>query len=343
MKYSKEIKAGLIALMAFVALFWGINFLKGASIFGQDRSFYAVYSRVDGLMSSRPVNVNGFQVGRVGKIQFHPDGSGRLLVKILMDKDIRVPRDTKAKIYSADLLGEKAIRLDLGQSSDLAEPGDTLISATELSLSEEVNQQVAPIKKKAERLLGSIDTTMVLLQGFLNNDTRENFRQTFNSINRSFTSLEHSVKNFDTTLAYSKTGLINTVRNVEKITGTFAANSGKLDTTFRNLSQISDTLAQIHFQETFQRLDRTLTNAESVLAKVDTGKGSAGKMLNNPEVYNNLEKATNQLNLLLLDLKYNPQRYVNISIFGNTANYSEKEILEMEAAQDSSRKAQANK
>lgn len=343
MKYSKEIKAGLIALMAFVALFWGINFLKGASIFGQDRSFYAVYSRVDGLMSSRPVNVNGFQVGRVGKIQFHPDGSGRLLVKILMDKDIPVPRDTKAKIYSADLLGEKAIRLDLGQSSDLAEPGDTLISATELSLSEEVNQQVAPIKKKAERLLGSIDTTMVLLQGFLNNDTRENFRQTFNSINRSFTSLEHSVKNFDTTLAYSKTGLINTVRNVEKITGTFAANSGKLDTTFRNLSQISDTLAQIHFQETFQKLDRTLTNAESVLAKVDTGKGSAGKMLNNPEVYNNLEKATNQLNLLLLDLKYNPQRYVNISIFGNTANYSEKEILEMEAAQDSSRKAQANK
>mgnify|MGYP006439533235 CR=1 FL=1 len=342
MKYSKEIKAGLIALVAFFALFWGVNFLKGSSIFEQDRNFYAVYGKVDGLMSSRPVNVNGFQVGRVGKIKFHPDGSGRLLVKILMDKDIPVPGDSKAKIYSSDLLGEKAIRLELGQSPDLAQPGDTLVSSTELSLTEEVNKQVAPIKRKAERLLGSIDTTLVLLQGFLNSETKKNFTQTFQSINRSFTSLEHSVKNFDTTLTYSKDELVSTVKNVEKVTSTFADNSGKIDTTIRNLNQISDSLAQIRIVETFSKLDRTLNKAESVLAKVDEGKGSAGKLINNPEVYDNLAKATNQLNLLLLDLKYNPQRYINISIFGNTANYSEEEILEMETAQDSSRKGKAD-
>jgi phospholipid/cholesterol/gamma-HCH transport system substrate-binding protein len=334
---SRELKAGIITLLSLAALFWGLNFLKGIDIFGKERAFYAVYSRVEGLTPSRPVNINGFQVGRVDDIRFHPDGSGRLLVKMVMTNDVALPRDSEALIYSTDLLGEKAIKLKLGTAPQKAQPGDTLVSDIQLTLTEEVNKQVAPIKNKAETLLGSIDTTIVLLQGFLNPQTKKNFTETFESISRTFASLEHSVKTFDTTLTSSRKGLVHIVGNLEKTTTTLANNRDKLDNSLDNINAVSDSLSQVRFKQTFRKLESALSRADSALAKVNQGKGSAGKLVNDPALYQNLEEATKQLNLLLLDLKYNPQRYLNFSIFGNTGKYDEEDIRAMEAEKEKKR------
>jgi ABC-type transport system involved in resistance to organic solvents, periplasmic component len=194
LKLSRELKVGFIAILALAALYWGLNYLKGSNLFDNHRYFYAIYSRIDGLKAARPVNINGFQVGQVDEIYFHPNNTGQLVVKIAMTNDFSIPRDSKARIYSSDLLGEKAIELDLGRSAELAAPGDTLISDIQLSLSEEVNKQVAPIKEKAEKLIGSIDTVMILASGFLTEETKNNFTRTFESIRRSFATLEHSMK-----------------------------------------------------------------------------------------------------------------------------------------------------
>lgn len=330
MKISREVKVGVIAILSMAALFWGLNFLKGKNLFDNSRNYYAIYDHVNGLSGNRPVNLNGYKVGQVKEIYFHPDGSGRLIVNFKMTKDFEVTQGTKAEIYSSDLLGEKSIRLLLGKSDQLAVSGDTLIGDIELSLTEEVNKQVAPLKAKAEKLLGSIDTVMVLATGFLNEETQGNFTKTFESIRRSFAHLEHSIREFDTTMTRSQKGLVTSVENIAKITTTLEENREALHDIFQNLSSVSDSLSKVKFKKTFDQLDQALAQANSVMTKLDDGSGSAGKFINDPSVYENLARATEQLNLLLLDVKYNPKRYVNFSLFGKVDDYDAAEIQALE-------------
>ena len=337
MKISRELKVGLIAVLTIAALYWGFSFLKGSNLFDSSRYFYAVYNQVDGLGPSRPVTINGFKVGQVADIAFMPDQSGRLYVKMSINNDFNIPHDTKARIYSSNLMGEKAISLDLGRSVEYAVSGDTLYGDIELSITEEVNRQVAPLKEKAEKLIGSIDTVMVLASGFLNSDNKQNFTRTFQSIRRSFATLEHSVQVFDTTLSKSQDGLITTLENLSSVTSTFKENEAEFDKIIKNFGAISDSLSEVELKRTFTTLEQTLQETQAVVQKINNSEGTMGALVNDKEVYENLARSTEQLNLLLLDLKYNPQRYLNFSVFGNSKEYTEEEIRKMEAEKSKTR------
>ncbi len=337
MKISRELKVGLIAVLTVAALYWGFSFLKGSNLFDSSRYFYAVYNQVDGLGPSRPVTINGFKVGQVADIAFMPDQSGRLYVKMSINNDFNIPHDTKARIYSSNLMGEKAISLDLGRSVEYAVSGDTLYGDIELSITEEVNRQVAPLKEKAEKLIGSIDTVMVLASGFLNSDNKQNFTRTFQSIRRSFATLEHSVQVFDTTLSKSQDGLITTLENLSSVTSTFKENEAEFDKIIKNFGAISDSLSEVELKRTFTTLEQTLQETQAVVQKINNSEGTMGALVNDKEVYENLARSTEQLNLLLLDLKYNPQRYLNFSVFGNSKEYTEEEIRKMEAEKSKTR------
>lgn len=330
MKISREFKVGLVAIIAIILLYWGFNYLKGQNIFDDKRTYFAVYSRVDGLTAARPVVINGFQVGQVQDVYFHPDGSGRLIVKFVMTSDFPIAKNTIASIQSTDLLGEKSIEFILGNSTEQAESGDTLVSNIKLTLTEEVNMQVAPLKSKAENLFASMDTALTLISGFLNDETRDNFMETFNSIRRSFQQLENTVKNVDYTVSETKSDITTTSHNINEITSNLRDDSEKLSNTINNLNKISDSLAQVRFVETFTSLERALSATEEVMRKIDEGEGSLGLLVNDPDLYNNLEDASRQLDLLLLDFKYNPKRYVNFSVFGKDRAYDEEELLEMQ-------------
>jgi len=337
LKISRELKVGLIAVLTIAALYWGFSFLKGSNLFDSSRYFYAVYNQVDGLGPSRPVTINGFKVGQVADIAFMPDQSGRLYVKMSINNDFNIPHDTKARIYSSNLMGEKAISLDLGRSVEYAVSGDTLYGDIELSITEEVNRQVAPLKEKAEKLIGSIDTVMVLASGFLNSDNKQNFTRTFQSIRRSFATLEHSVQVFDTTLSKSQDGLITTLENLSSVTSTFKENEAEFDKIIKNFGAISDSLSEVELKRTFTTLEQTLQETQAVVQKINNSEGTMGALVNDKEVYENLARSTEQLNLLLLDLKYNPQRYLNFSVFGNSKEYTEEEIRKMEAEKSKTR------
>ncbi|HAD96324.1 MAG TPA: MCE family protein [Cryomorphaceae bacterium] len=342
MKISREFRVGLVALVALVLLYWGFNFLKGKDLFEKKRFYYAVYDKVDGLSRSRPVTINGFQVGSVEEIYFHPDGSGRLMVRMNMTNDFAISKGTLARIYSEDLLGGKSIELVLGVESEPAMSGDTLQSDIQLSLTEEVNKQVAPLKQKTEKLIGSVDTVLILISGFLNSETQENFMETFNSIRRSFQMLENTVRTVDETVVESQHDLQTVIRNLASITSNLAENNDELNRAFNNIGNITDSLAQVKFAETFQSLNKALVSAEVIMNKVAEGDGTLGMLINDKELYNNLQEASNQLEILLEDVRYNPKRYVNFSVFGKSESYSREEIIEMEkerkAREDTSRK-----
>jgi phospholipid/cholesterol/gamma-HCH transport system substrate-binding protein len=328
---SREFKVGAVAVLALASLYWGIAFLKGSDLLKNTRIIYAVYDHIDELSKARPVNINGFKVGQVEHINFLPDGSGRILVSLNITNDIRIPKNTIAKIYSSDLIGNKAVELIMGDSPLQAEIGDTLKSKIQRSLTEEVNEQVRPIKEKAEKLLGSVDTVLTLVSGFLNEDTKQSFTKTFQSVQQSFATLKNTVSTLDRAFTSSEKDLVSSINNLAKITAALEGNQDNLNSIFKNLESISDSLSDIEFKRVIGNLNKTLEKTNSIMTKVDSGSGTASQLINDPQLYQNLVDATEQLNLILLDLKHNPKRYVNISVFGSSKKYDEEEILEKEA------------
>lgn len=346
MKISREFKVGLVSIVAIVLLYWGLNFLKGQDVFEQKKVFYAVYERVEGLTPAKSILLNGYKIGTVDKVYFHPDGSGNLIVAMNITSDFEIPKNSVATIQSTDLLGDKAINMILEKSTEYAQSGDTLKSQIELSLTEEVNKQVAPLKNKVEKLFGSMDTVLFLLTGFLDDDSKDGFEATLKSLKRSFLHLENTLSSLDKTVTTSQSDMIGTFASLNKITTNLEENSEELSGIFSNLNAISDSLSRVRFAETFESLNLALQSAESVLTKIDTGDGTMSKLINDPELYNNLERASQQLDLLLLDIKHNPKRYIKLSPFGGRDDYDEEELLKKEAKDAAKRdelKDQSNK
>ena len=121
MKISKEVKVGIVTTLAIGCFIYGFNFLKGRNLFSSQRTFYAVYSNIDGLVEANPLMINGFKVGAVGKIVLANDTSGKVIVALLLDDDVKVPKNSIAKVVSSDLLGSKAVQLILGKGIIYAE------------------------------------------------------------------------------------------------------------------------------------------------------------------------------------------------------------------------------
>ena len=342
-KLSREFKVGIYIVAAIGMLYWGLNYLKGNDVFASGTIFYAVYDNTEGLTKAKAVQINGYQVGLVDEIYFHPDRSGRLIVKIKMQEDYPISRNTVAAIHSIGFLGEKSIELRLGDSSEMAITGDTLSSGSEASLTEEVNNQVAPIKAKAERLFGSLDTAATLLTGFLTEDTRKNFVQSFDNLSKTFANLENTSDVLNKFMVNNQESFNRLAKNVESISHTLASNDKNINATLKNMNSITDSLSRINVKATFDNLNSAVNELNDMVAKINSGQGSLGEFIYDDRLYENLNGATESLDRLLLDIKYNPNKYFNVSLFGTKRYYTEDEIKDIEKEIKAREKAEQDK
>ena len=341
LKISREFKVGFFIVLAIALFYWGFNYLKGTDIFASSKMFYAVYDNTEGLTKAKAVQINGFQVGLIDDIYFHPDGSGRLIVKLKMELDYPLPEDTRAMIHSSGLLGERNIQLIIGSSSNLLLAGDTLQSDIEGSLGDAVNAQVAPIKAKAEKLLGSLDTAVTLLTGFLSADTRDNFKRSFESLNQTFIRLDNSSAILEEYLEDNQANFGKFAENLASISENLKSNNANITAVLSNLNAVTDSLKRVNIAQTFAKVGHAVGELDEVMAKINSGEGSLGQLINNKELYNNLEDASSSLDRLLLDIKYNPNKYLQFSVFGSQKYYSDEEIQEIEKELKKRREAQA--
>ena len=330
MKVSKEFIIGVFIILAIALAYWGVNFLKGKDIFAEDRHFYAIYDNIEGLTVAKPVNINGYKVGQISDIYFHPDTSGRLVVRFEVNSDYPIPANSVARIYSTSILGERAIELKIGDSFDLSKIGDTLYSDIQGDLTEEVNQQVAPIKHKAEKLLGSLDTAVTLLTGFLTEQTRQDFVSTFVNLRNTFDNLEKTSLSLAKIMESSEGDIDMFLSNIGSISSNLEQNNEQLTNVIQNFSSISDSIAQADIKQTVTDLNQVLLKADDIIKKVDQGEGSLGMLINDKELYDNLADASKSLDRLLLDIKYNPNKYVQFSVFNSKERFSDEEIEEIE-------------
>ena len=325
-----EFKIGLAFILGFLVPYWGINFMKGEDIFSSQKKFYVVYDNTEGLLATRPVTINGYQVGQVNSIGFHPDQSGRLVVTLQVNNEFPITQGTVAKIYSASIMGEKSISLHTKKGTPLALSGDTLFSDTERDLTQEVNMQLAPIKARTEELLGTLDTVIGLASGFLDQRTSDNFKSTIESIEKTFQSVQESASEISNYLSDNKENFDAVSENFRLLSEELARNSADITSTIQNVEAISDSLSSARLTETINNMESITARFDRLMAELETGEGAASKIIYDEEVYANLKQATDNLNRLLLDIKYNPNKYLHVSVFGSRTRYTEEEIQAIE-------------
>ena len=311
---NKEFKIGFFAIASIIALVFGVNYLKGINILNDNSDFYAVYENIGGLQVGSPVLVNGYKVGMVSNIDLLTEQNQNLLVTISLDKEFDMAKNTVCKIVNQDLMGTKGIALILGDTDELVRGGDTLISGIEGSLQDEVNAQILPLKNKAEELIGSIDSLMMIVTAVLNKDTRDNLRNSLSSLDKTFELMSQTMVRVDSMVDINDDRIAKVVKNLESITSNLENSNGEIKTILTNFATLSDSLAKAD-------IAKVLQNVSDITTKINNGEGSIGLFLKDDKIYANFEKSTRELASLLEDIKSNPSRYVNFSIIGGGKPY----------------------
>jgi len=314
-KIRRELKVGILVVLSLAFFYWGFNFLKGRNYLTNNRIYYAVYNQVNGLVDANWVMINGVKVGEVRNISFI-DVKGRVLVQFAVDSDVKIPRNSISRIYNSDVLGSKAIEIVLGDATKMAKTGDTLKSEIQPSITEEVSYQMLPLKRKTESLMASLDSVLAVIQYIFNESTRDNLKHSFESIKFTIRNLEHTTYNIDTLMTTQRTRLAQIFYNIESITNNFKNNNSKLTNVISNFSNISDSLSKAKIVTTINKADDVLKNFSEITNKINKGEGSLGLLINNDSLYVELQRSSKEFNLLLEDMRLNPQRYVHISVFG---------------------------
>lgn len=310
MNISKEAKTGIIAIVAICLFIYGYSFLKGSNIFSNENTYYVNYNNVAGLDISAPVTINGFAIGKVKKIDFGAE-PGSLVVTFSIDSDFEFSKTSIVEIYSTSFIGGNALAIKPDYSnSEMAQEGDTLKGSIQRGMLESVTSGLEPLEKKLLNTLSGLDTLLYNFNSVLNDTTKGDLKEAIASLNHTMNSFERASNNLDHLLQDNK----------PKLDSTFTY----LETTTDNLAQFSDSLSQVEINALATSLQGTLDHFESIMQKIDDGEGSVGQLINNEELYNNLEGASKELEELLRDFKLHPERYVNVSVFGKkTKPYEE--------------------
>lgn len=310
MKIKNETKVGILAAFSIALLIIGYNFLKGNAIFSDETVLYAKYSHVDGLSVSKPVLINGFQIGRVDQLQLQPDGNIIATLKIKGKYDI--PTNSIARLESTDLLGSKAIIMVLGNGKVFAQDGDTLNANVEKNLMEAVQ----PVQKKAEAIVDKLDSILTTVNTVMNPDFQKNVNRSFNSIAGTLASLEQTSKKVDQLVGTEGSKIASILSNVEAISNNLKNNNQKINSILNNISTVTDQVAAANFKQTIDNANKAVADLQGVVNKVNSGEGSLGLLINDKQMYENLNSASKNLDELIIDLKENPKRYVHFSVFG---------------------------
>jgi phospholipid/cholesterol/gamma-HCH transport system substrate-binding protein len=291
-------------------------YLKGTEMFRNRMIIYAVYDKVNGLVPANPVTINGLKVGQVKSLSFSKENPRKIIAVLYINNaDYPIPVNSVARIYSADLMGSKEIDIVLGDSPVMLKNGDTLVSATEATLGESVNQQLAPLKVKAENLISSIDTLATVMNQLLNKNTRNDLVEAIEHVKETLENLAHTTMNLDTLMSSQRNNLARIINNVESISSNLKKNNDKITNILENFSDVSDSIAKANIPATFSQVNKTLADLDAVIGKINRGEGSLGLLVNDQKLYNEVEKAARDLNLLLEDIKANPKKYVKVSVF----------------------------
>ena len=304
-------KTGLMVTVALVVLFFGFYFLKGANLFSGEKQYYCYFNDVDGLQASAYVLTRGLNVGHVSRIELIDNKEVK--VTITISKNVEVPQGTVATLASGDLLGAKVIHLAQGKGPGEIEAGATLPSAKELGMLDKVSDQITPRLEELKETISLFNTTL----GSINNVVGPENQKALNDAISSIKSTADNLAQISGTLNRESDDMTGILHNANTFTSALAKNSDTIRHILGNVDNITKQLADAPIQKTVSDLQKSIGELHNVLDKINNNQGSLGMLINNKDVYNNLNSSLESLNKLMDDIKAHPSRYINVTVFGS--------------------------
>jgi phospholipid/cholesterol/gamma-HCH transport system substrate-binding protein len=301
MQIKREHKTAVIVIIALALFIWGFNFLKGKDIFKSYNTYYSVLDNVEGIVVSTPVTLKGIQIGSVSDMKFY-NGIEKTMLVLDVNKDFVFSKDSKVKIYGGNIMGGKNVSIIPGTSPEMAKDGDTLQALKMPGMFDLVNDKITPLQNKLYRILSSTDTLLLGINNILSPKTQQHLSRTIADLSTTVNQLKNTSVKLNTFWDTNGHNLSHSIQNIDKMTSDFAS--------------VSDSLKHADISGLVKNLHQTVNKLNSTLEKVNKGDGSMAKLLNDPALYQNLERSTKELQLLLKDLRENPKRYVHFSLWG---------------------------
>lgn len=302
MKISKEVRTAILVLGALVLLIFGYNYLKGNNLLDKNRNFYVVYDNVEGLTPGAAVTINGLAVGKVLAIKF-ADTKGKLVVHFSVDTDFEFTNKSTAQVYGTGFISGKNLSIIPNFSEGApAKDGDTLIGSIENGILEMVNERLVPLQQTIESAINDTDSLVTSVNSILNVDTQRNLRSAIADFSTIARELKTTARTANNLLTSNQDKLDNTISNLDKVSTDF--------------SVLSTKMSQIEIEALVENMEKLLNDFQGIANNLKTGEGTAGKLLQDDQVYVNLERTSKQMELLLEDMRLNPKRYVHFSLFG---------------------------
>lgn len=315
MKIRTEFKIGIVGIITLTILVFGINFLKGKSIFSSTKTYYAIYDNVEGMHESNYIYINGLKIGYVTKIKPMNKKNDKFLVTIVVKKDIEIPQDSRLTLYSEGVLGNKALRIDAGSSTKILNNKDTLQGYIEMGVMDQLSKNILPMFNNLASVLKRVDTLTASLNNTFDEQSKKNLKYSLENINSITERLNNVAGNIDGLVNKDKRKMDKIVSNVESITTNLNDNNKQINNIITRFDNITDTIEKKNIGKTLTNVNESLQNLNYILNRIEKGKGNVGMLLNDENLYNNLNTSAKNLNLLIEDIKLHPKKYVKISVF----------------------------
>ncbi|WP_185155542.1 MlaD family protein [Rudanella paleaurantiibacter] len=304
MKISQEVKVGILAVVALAMFYFGFQYLKGSDFFSSDNHYRVVYDNVDGLTASNAITLNGLAVGRVKQIEILQDQGNKLMVTVAIQKRIQIAKGTRAILADGGLLGGKVIQLQIPAQSGPLENEGMLVAAKEQGLQALIREKTLPVLNNVDSLTRNLNVIV------------KSFDQTGAALNATLASANRVTGTLDLTVQENRAALRTTLGNVNRLSASLIETERQLKPILAKVDNVADSLRVLELRATLANANRTVDNLQKLLAGVQQGKGSLGKLTSDEALYTNVNATTASLEKLLTDLRENPKRYVHFSLFG---------------------------
>jgi len=302
LKLTKEIRIALLIISVVLLFIFGFNYLKGKNLFNKEMNLYAVYERVDGVSTGTDVILNGLVIGNVLKVDYIAENH-KNIVKFRIRKDIPLSINTKAEITDVGLIRGKAIALiPAFDNAAKVKSRDTLKTSVKKGITQSISSGIVPIEKKINNVLTNLDSILTKFNTIFNDKKQDELKKTLSNLSEMTTNLNTASQSINNVLGSKGENLKSTFESIEK--------------TSNNLEKITDSLAQSNLKETITYLESSLKELNETLITINDGEGNISKLLHDKDLYDNLTKSIQEIELLMEDIRLNPKRYIHFSLFG---------------------------
>jgi len=303
--FSKEAKIGLIAILVLALTIWGYSFLKGKNILKPTDEYCVVFDRIDGLIEAGNVMMLGYKVGHITAIRFDHEHTGKFILKFALEDRVKIPVNSYIKVKQINPLASTSdLEIVLSNSSAFYKSGDTLVSIINKGLGD----ILIGLQSKVDNVLISLDSTLRSVNNILTPESQDQLRSGIQNLNSSLSELNKSLS--------AGGNLHSSFDNLQSLTGNLKSKNKEISSAIQHLSNVTAALDSADLAKTLLKLDSTLSSTHAIMAKINNGEGTLGKLVNDSSLYTSLDSTSSNLNLLIKDLKEHPKKYINVSVFG---------------------------